>query len=95
MKRLLSWLTRKPPETRQYRVIRRAAGFEPQFSYTAGMVEGVFWFPLNAEGYWLEPDAFNYGKITKHISLPKEDAKRAILRAQAINEQHIRGMSHG
>ena len=78
------------PESGRYRIKRRFGGFEPQCSYTAGMVDGVFWFPLNAEGYWLEPDAFSYGKITKHISLPKEDAKRAILRAQAINAQHLR-----
>ncbi len=77
------------PKPNQYRIKRRFGGWEPQCSYTAGAVDGVFWFPLNAEGYWLEPNAFDYGKITKHIAMPKEDAKRAILRARAINQQHI------
>lgn len=73
----------------QYRIVRRLSGWEPQHSYTAGFVDGVFWYPLTADGFWLEPDAFSHGKITKHIALPKEDAKRAILRARAINQQHI------
>lgn len=58
-------------------------------SYTAGMVKGVFWFPLNAEGYWLEPDAFSNGNVTRHIIMSKEDAKKAILRARAIEGNHI------
>lgn len=79
----------RQPQTNQYRIRRRFDGWEPQHSYTAGAVDGVFWYPLNAEGYWLDMDAFNYGKITKHIAMSKEEAKRAILRARAINQQHI------
>lgn len=77
------------PKTNQYRIRRRLTGWEPQHSYTAGRVDGVFWYPLNADGYWLEPGAFTDGKVTKHIAMPKEAAKRAILRARAINQQHI------
>lgn len=77
------------PKPHQYRLRRRLRGWEPQCSYTAGAVDGVFWFPLNENGYWLEPEAFSFGKITKHIALPKELAKRALLRARAINQQHI------
>lgn len=90
MKRLLDWLLRKRPKTRGYRIVRRRGGYEPQFSYTAGVVKGVFWYPLNADGYWLEPDAFTNGNPTKHIAMSKDDASRAILRARAINEEHIR-----
>ena len=78
------------PQSGEFRIVRRLGGFEPQCSYTAGAVDGVYWYPLNSDGFWLEPEAFSYGKITKHISLPKDDAKRAILRARAINGQHVR-----
>lgn len=90
MNRILSLILRRPIASRQYRIVRRLGGFEPQYSYTAGRVKGIFWFPLNAEGYWLEPDAFTDGNPTKHISMTKADARRAILRARAINEEHIR-----
>lgn len=86
----LIWSLFRKPHSGEYRIVRRLGGFEPQCSYTAGMVKGVFWYPLNPDGFWLEPDAFSCGNITKHISLPKEDAKRAILRARAINGQHVR-----
>lgn len=89
MWRFISWLFPKPA-TRQYRAVRRPGGYEPQFSYTAGTVKGVFWYPLNADGYWLEPDSFTNGNPTKRISMSKDDANRAILRARAINEEHIR-----
>lgn len=58
-------------------------------SYTAGMVKGVFWFPLNPDGYWLEPDAFTHGKITRHIVMSKADAQQVVLRARAIEGAHI------
>jgi hypothetical protein len=73
-----------------YRIARRDGGFEPQVLYRPGVStfcgpKGV-WFPLNSKGYWLEPDAFSYGLVTKHAPLPnREDAKRAIERAKAIN----------
>jgi len=86
---LISLFQRRPSRTRQYRIVRRRGGYEPQFSYNAGMVRGLFWYPLNAEGYWLEPDAFTNGNPNARISMSKEDARRAILRARAINEEHI------
>lgn len=89
----MNWILsffRGEPVTGKYRIVRRISGFEPQCSYTSGMVKGVFWYPLNAAGYWLEPEAFNYGKITKHITMSKDEARRAVLRARAINEHHIK-----
>jgi len=78
-----------PKAANEYRIIRYGTGWEPQMSYTAGLAEGVFWFPLDENGYWLEPDAFTKGEVTKHISMPKPAAKRAIMRSRAINGQHI------
>jgi hypothetical protein len=54
------------------------------------MVKGIFWYPLNAEGYWLEPGAFTNGDPSRHITMAKVAAERAILRARAINEEHVR-----
>lgn len=39
---LLSLFSRRPTITRQYRIVRRFGGYEPQFSYNAGMVKGLF-----------------------------------------------------
>lgn len=71
-----------------YRIRWRWFGWEPQQRYNTGKGK-MLWFPLNAEGYWLDPDAYNTEKVTKRIVLPRHQAKRAILRAQAINVQHI------
>lgn len=87
---LLSVFTRRPVRSGQYRIVRRRGGFEPQYSYTAGVVKGLFWYPLNAEGYWLEPDAFSNGNPSKRIAMTRREADRAILRARAINEEHVR-----
>lgn len=88
IKNLLS-RPRHAAKTRQYRIVRFGAGWEPQFSYTAGLVPGTFWYALNEDGYWLDPDAFSTGGSEKRISLPKKAAERAILRARAINQEHI------
>lgn len=75
----------------KYRIVVRDGGFEPQMLYRAGSAaftgpKGV-WFPLNSQGYWLEPDAFNYGLVTRHAVLPTlADAGRAISLAKAIND---------
>lgn len=87
---MFKWFQRKPTASGQYRIVRRLGGYEPQHSYTAGIAEGVFWFPLNEEGYWLEPEAFSSGNVTKHVVMTKDLARRALLRARAINEQHIK-----
>ena len=78
-----------PTESHRYRIVRCGGGWEPQISYNAGVAKGHFWFPLNEDGYWLESDAFTDGVVTKHIALSKAEAKRAILRARAINGLHI------
>lgn len=86
---MFNWFRGKPSASRQYRIVRRLGGYEPQISYTAGIAEGLFWFPLNEDGYWLEPEAFSTGNVTKHVSMTKDVARRAVLRARAINEHHI------
>lgn len=73
----------------RYRVRWRLGGFEPQMSYIVGLTGETRWFPLTSDGYWLEPEAFSSGKITKHISMSRGAAKRATLRARAINNAHI------
>lgn len=87
--RLFSLFMGRPTESYRYRAIRRLGGWEPQMSYTAGTVDGVVWYPLNAEGYWLEPKAFSSGNPRAHIAMTKAEAGRAITRARAINGQHI------
>jgi hypothetical protein len=73
-----------------YRVVPYGNGFEPQMSYSAGTVDGLFWFPLNPDGSWLQPDAFSDGKATWHISMPKANAEMAILKAQNMNTGGLR-----
>lgn len=73
----------------EYRVVPYGDGYEPQMKYTMGRKDGTCWFPLNVEGYWLEPDAFNDGEVTMHISMPESVAKRAIVRATAINGENL------
>lgn len=90
IKWLRSFLAGRPAKSNIYRVVRRVGGFEPQFSYTAGMEAGLFWYPLNKEGYWHEPDAFTKGDPTKRSVMSRAEADRAILRARAVNEEHIR-----
>lgn len=67
----------------QYRVEEIAGGFEPQMLYTTK--NGKQWVPLNAEGYWLEPDCYSTGEITKHNPMTKEAARQAIFLAVAAN----------
>jgi hypothetical protein len=83
---LLKRLVGIPTATRQYRIKRRIGGYEPQMSYSAGIANGFFWFPLNRDGYWLEPEAFSHGNPTKRITMSKHDAKRSILRAKVVND---------
>lgn len=80
---------RKPKSAGQYRIVRRLGGYEPQYSYSAGVAPGLFWFPINEHGYWLEPEAFSSGNVTKHVTMTKDKARKALLRARAINAQHI------
>src|ERR1700748_3112647 len=63
----------EPSKPNLYRIVRYGNGYEPQMSYSAGMVKGLFWYPMNADGYWLEPDAFNEGRITMHIAMTKPE----------------------
>lgn len=69
-----------------YRIAEIDGGFEPQMLYHAPMKGEDVWFPLNAQGYWLEPDAYSYGNVQKHAPLPTRfDAEQAVARAKLLN----------
>lgn len=78
-----------------YRIVEHVGlGFEPQMQYTSGTVKGDFWYPLNAVGYWEEPESFSHGNPTRRVIFDnREDAERAVTRARAINQEHIREAS--
>ncbi len=71
----------------KYKLFR---GWEPQHRYKIGASDGYKWFPLNGSGYWLEPDAYSYGVITKHNYFKRPEAIRITLLARAINQEHVR-----
>lgn len=71
----------------RYRIEERDGGFEPQMRSNMGMLHGEVWFPLLSTGYWADPDAYNKGEIRVRSILTREEAERAILRAQAINAE--------
>ena len=74
----------------QYRVEESADGFEPQMLYTLGRLDGFAWFPLTANGYWADPDAFTDGEIKiRSVFQTKEDAERAIVCAKRINGEKL------
>ena len=74
------------PETYQYRVIEKHGEFEPQMLYNCGATPGLKWFPLDAEGYWADPSAFDFGLITIDSLMSREQAERAIDLAKEINK---------
>lgn len=73
-----------------YRIKYRLIGYEPQMRYTVGTKNGTKWFPLSPDGYWLEPESFSYGVITRHMTMTKDDAKAAILKAKSANSENMR-----
>jgi hypothetical protein len=74
----------------QYRVEKSADGFEPQMLYTLGRLDGFAWFPLTANGYWADPDAFTDGEIKiRSVFQTKENAERAIVCAKRINGEKL------
>lgn len=74
-------------ELAEYRVLDIDGGYEPQMRYHASVTGERVWFPLLANGYWAEPDAYSYGNVTIRSILPtREQAEAAIQRARAINE---------
>lgn len=81
-----------PASAGLYRIVDRGSGYEPQMSYSMGIAEGLVWFPLNEDGYWLEPDAFGDGKVTKSAQMPRTSAERAIQRAMAIEGVHLKAV---
>ena len=65
----------------KYKLFR---GWEPQQHYNAGIPDGMFWFPLRADGFWLEPEAYSYANITKHNYFSLAEARRIVLKAKAL-----------
>lgn len=73
-------------EPAAYRIAEVPGGYEAQMLYQCGGREREEWFPLNAEGYWSDPDAFSFGLITKRdVFATQADANMAILKAKEIN----------
>ena len=70
---------------RKYRVVQIDGGHEPQMLCNAGLVKGEFWYPLNQDGYFAEPEAFNSGAPIGRYPIASDAAERAILRAMKIN----------
>lgn len=69
-----------------YRIEAVADGYEAQMLYQCGAREEFVWFPLNAAGYWSDPDAFSFGLITRRDMFPTQvEAAAAIRNAKAIN----------
>lgn len=74
----------------QYRVEESPEGFEPQMLYTLGRLDGFAWFPLTANGYWSDPDAFTDGEIKIRSFFPSRDeADRAIVCARRVNGEKL------
>lgn len=76
----------------KYRVMTTNGGFEPQIFSCSG-IGNAAWFPLNEDGYWLCPDDFSDGEITKHISMSLDSATKSIIRAQSINMDNINSVN--
>lgn len=69
-----------------YRIEAVHGGFEAQMLYQCGAVPREEWFPLNAAGYWSDPDGFSFGLISKRdVFATRAEAAAAIRNAKAIN----------
>lgn len=68
-----------------YRIVEKGGMFEPQMLYGCGAAPGMKWFPLNKNGYWADPSAYDFGLITKDSLMSLEEAKCAIESAKKIN----------
>lgn len=77
-------MSEKP--TNSYRIEAVEGGYEAQMLYQCGAVNREEWFPLNAAGYWSDPDAFSFGLISKRgVFETQTSAAAAIRAAKAIN----------
>jgi hypothetical protein len=78
----------RTPETtpNAYRIEPVSGGFEAQMLYQCGMARHEEWFPLNAAGYWSDPDGFSFGLISRRdVFASQAEAAAAIRAAKAIN----------
>lgn len=73
----------------EYRIIETDAGYEPQIRYLVRDRER--WFALLPSGYWADPDEWDEDDSgTRLILATRTKAERAIIKAQAINQDNIR-----
>lgn len=69
-----------------YRIAPVSGGYEAQMLYQCGAASRDEWFPLNAAGYWSDPDAFSFGLISKRdVFATEAEAAAAIRNARTIN----------
>lgn len=79
------WMTRG-----SYRIDPAHGGYEAQMLYPCGAVPRDEWFPLNADGYWSDPDAYSFGLISKrNVFATQAEAAAAIRNARAINGEAV------
>lgn len=64
-----------------YRIEAVADGYEAQMLYQCGAVPREEWFPLNAAGFWSDPDAFSFGLISRRDTFSTQAGAAAAIRA--------------
>ena len=75
----------------EYRIIEDNGWFEPQIKYTSAKGAEEVWYSLNDAGYFLEPDAYNYGVVTKRLLFKERAFAESIVnRAKSVNQENIK-----
>jgi hypothetical protein len=72
-------------EVADYRVTKTGRTFRPEMLFVTKDHPDGQWLPLNREGFWADPEAYNTGVVTKWVSMRKAEAERAVWRAMKIN----------
>lgn len=75
-------------EPNAYRIEAVTGGYEAQMLYQPGgmRTDDLRWFPLNAAGFWSDPDAFPFGLTTRRdVFATQAEAASAIRAARIIN----------
>lgn len=79
-----------------YRVVEVDGWYEPQLEYNKGVGEGMFWAPLNGDGYWADPSSYTFGEtMERHLFRTRELADRAVARAMRINGENLIAIAPG
>ncbi|QDZ07434.1 hypothetical protein FPZ24_08045 [Sphingomonas panacisoli] len=66
-----------------YRVQPVEGGYQPEMRWTCK--NGALWVPLQADGFWADPDAYSTGEVTVKSVMTLDDARRAVWLAQKEN----------